>query len=310
VGASVISLLVSVNVSANGMREAQDLACFYCNRPFDCVESHVVSKFMIRWLMQNSVDNQILYTWNRKEFAHSMIARPYFCDGCDRGLFGRYIETPFSREVFPDPLNSNAKWGEEYSVRFAALMCYRYGLHSEFEDYTPGHDILAEQFKRLGEQVLRDALRMGQNLFVYPFVYRPIDSRCDLSPGVNHVLTCGFHDRFQAGNGILPNRYFIQLPKMIFLFSEADLTACPGHEGLVELSLGAAFDATAHNTRILGLYSGLLNDAVAHTKKEQSARGKWFHYRNLNDEKLNPDRMLYKARTIDKTLELWQQGHC
>jgi hypothetical protein len=267
---------------------------------------------MIRWLRQNSPGEQLIYTWDRRPFKHAMIAREYFCDDCDRVKFGRYIETPFSQNVFPNPLAAGGEWSQVYSVRFAALMCYRYGLHSEFEDHLPGHDAMAVCFKTLGGQALTNPARMGQTLFAYPYVYRPIQQTCILRPGVNHILTCGFHDRLLAAGDGLPLRYFIQLPKMIILFSDTDLATChqAGYAGLTDIRVGKAFDPATANVNLPSLYAYLLNDAVQATKNDQTDRGKWFAYRDRIDERTNPDRAVYQARAFDDALERWQEEHC
>ncbi len=75
----------------------------------------------------------------------------------------------------------------------------------------------------------------------------------------------GLSDRLRLPSDGLPNRYVIQLPSMILLFSEADLiaTGVTGYTGLVDLRPGLVFNAKTSNQQLLGLYAELINEGGA-----------------------------------------------
>jgi hypothetical protein len=167
-------------------------------------------------------------------------------------------------------------------------------------------------FCRLARAALNDPIQIGQTLFVYPYIYRPILATCNLRPGINHLLALSAGDRFRLAANGLPNCYFIQVPKMYFLFSEADLAASgmAGFGALVGLQLNAAFDPITSNLEIPELNANILNHDVQLTMQHQTATGQWFRFVDLVDQRLNPNRMVYQARAFDRALTVWQEANC
>jgi hypothetical protein len=285
------------------------MPCQYCGAADTIQHSHVVSDFLVRYLWDNSVRRALFSTWHRREFARFMIVGPYLCQHCDNIIFSTW-EDAFSRDVFRNPLAATDEWGTATSLRFILSIGFRYAVHSLVVDPDPTHQPVGIVFRDRCRAALNDLALVGQTMFIYPFVYRPITATCALREGINHFLTLGFSDRFLLPDGALPNRYFIQLPGMSFLFSESDLTGVPGYEGLIDLRLHSVFDAQASNTQLLTLYAALLNEGVQFTKNDQTARNLWRAFIDAIDRRLHPNRMVYRSRAHDQALRDWQRIHC
>jgi len=286
------------------------MPCEYCGAP-DTIKSHVVPDFIIRYLRDNSVRRGFFHSWSRGEFQNWMITGPYFCAHCDNAMIGGW-ESHFSQDVFPDPLAATDQWGLETSVRFIVSICYRYAINSLRVDPNPAHQPIGMLFRDLCKTALDDPTQVGQTLFVYPYIYRPITARCDLKVRINHFLALCGGDRFRLPADGLPNRYLIQLPRMLFLFSEANLTATglPDYVDLVDLQLHTVFDPVTANLQIPGLHAELLNEGVQLTMNHQTASNLWWHYWDTIDERSHPNKAVYRARTADSELRAWQNANC
>lgn len=301
----------TVGAANVGSNWGASMPCQFCGAPNTIERSHVVSDFLVRYLRENSVRRALFHTWHRRAFARFMIVGPYLCQHCDNVVFSGW-EDAFSRDVFAHPLAATYEWGRETTLRFIFSIGFRYAVHSLVVDPNPAHQAIGVLFRDLCRAALNDPTCVGQAVFVYPFVYQPITATCALRPGINHFLTLGFNDRFLMAGGGLPNRYFIQLPGLSFLFSEVDLTTTgvPGYADLIDLRVHTVFVADTSNTRILDLYTGLLNEGVQLTMNDQTARNLWRAFLDAVDQRRNPHRMVYRTRVADQALLDWQRANC
>lgn len=293
------------------------MLCEFC-RVFDAIEnSHVVSDFVIEYLRNNSVGRAFFNTRqnqqykNRGKFKDWMITGPYLCQKCDNEVFGRW-EDNFSRTIFRRPLAASDEWGEDSSLKFIVSICYRFAIHSLVVDKNPDHHQIAILFRDRCKAVLQDPTRVGQTLFVYPYIYQPIIGRSDLKPGINHLLTLSLSDRFRLAADGLPNRYVIQLPSMTFLFSESNLAVpeLPGHQDLISLCPGSKFIPKTSNLQILDLYADLMNEGIQETKHHQTATNRWESFANVLDQMLFFTKPIYQAAKADNQLRDWQRRNC
>lgn len=182
-----------------------------------------------------------------------MIVGPYLSQRCDNEVFSGW-EGAFSSDIFPNPLAATHEWGAETSLSFILSIGFRYAVHSLAVDPNPAHQPIGVLFRDLCRTAVNNLALVGQTVFVYLFVYRPIIATYVLRPGINHLLTLGFSDRFRLAGGGLPSRYFIQLPGMSFLFAESDLTTTGvlGYANLVDLRLGCCLRCQEHrNSRLV-----------------------------------------------------------
>lgn len=287
------------------------MPCQYCNAPDTIEHSHVVSDFIIRYCRRNSVRQALFYTWGRQEYARRMITGPYLCDNCDNVVFSNW-ERRFEREVFRNPLAATREWGEESSIRFIFSIAFRYAVHCLRVENNPAHEPIARLFRDLCRAVLNDPTQAGQTAFVYPYIYRPILERCDLRHGINHFLSLAYGDRFLLPTQRLPNRYLIQLPGMLFLFSESHLpaTGVLGYVDLVDLRLNTVLDPRTCNLQIPELHAELLNDDVHQTMNHQTACNRWCAFIDAADRFLFPHKQVYVAQQLDRELKVWQAANC
>jgi hypothetical protein len=293
------------------------MPCEFCGAPNTIQNSHVVSDFVIQFLLQNSVARSFFNTrqnqqFNKRgQFAQWMITGPYLCQLCDNNVFGGW-ENAFSGDVFHNPLAATHVWGRDTSLRFLVSICYRYAIHSLVVDPDPAHVPIAVLFRDLCKTALNDLSQLGSTLFVYPCVYQPITARCDVQPGINHLLTMTLSDRLRQAEGGLPNRYVIQLPRIMLLFSESDLTTTgnAGYAQLHDLRPGTTFAPATSNLQLLNLYADLLNEGIDETKGHQSATNRWFDFVRLWDQTRYPNKLIYHSARADWQLAQWQRNQC
>jgi hypothetical protein len=205
-----------------GTAAVSRIPCYYCKARPTIKESHVVPKFVIKYIRENCIGD-LYYNWEHSPFAHRMIAPPYFCQPCENVTFGDHWEGPFSNQVFPDPLAAGNVWGSDPNLSCSVLMCFRYAIHSLAYDPFEHHQPICMKFRDLAYNALQNLDEVGKSLFLYPYAYRPITESCLLKPGINNLLCLGFGDKFLLAKNGLPDSYLIQLPKILLLFSEADL---------------------------------------------------------------------------------------
>lgn len=294
-----------------GTVAVSQIPCYYCKARPTIKESHVVPKFVINYIRKNCIGD-LHYNWEHSPFAHRMIAPPYFCQVCENNTFGHDWEGPFSQQVFPDPLAAGAVWGQDPNLSFTVLMCYRYALHSLAVDPLEAHQPIGIKFRDLAYKALRDLNEVGTSLFVYPYAYQPITESCVLKPHVNNFLSLGFGDIFLLATSGLPDAYLVALPKMLLLFSEADLTATgkPGYIDLIGLTRNKVLDMKTVNVHLPELLHDKINKSVLKTLQDQTNRNEWEAYADPEERKKLPDAISWVAHDYDQALKDWQTANC
>ena len=280
--------------------------CHWCETRPTFKKCHVVSDFVIRYLKAQSIEGAIYYSWAEK-FAQKQIYGPYFCRDCDNHVIGVW-ETRFSQDVFPDPMVSTHEWGLDSSIKFILSLCYRYALHNLRVSPHGINSALNELFRDAGRAALLDTSRVGTQLFVYPYVYRPLTATCRLRPGVNQFLTMGFHSRPHPAEDNLPSVLAVYLPRMIFLYSLGDLTLTGDQDfaSFTDLRPGATFAPATSNVDMPEIFAHYINQGVQETKRHLSGWGFW----NWINRRALPGSDVHQFSAADQQLKNWQGVHC
>jgi hypothetical protein len=293
--------------------KAPNPLCDYCGLAASINNSHVVSDFIIRDLKANSPWGKFFFSLrHRRERAKEKdITGSYFCQQCD-GVMMNQWETRFSETVYHDPLLAGNQWLHLDCVRFLVCICYRYAYHCFFRDENPAHNAIKHVFHDLAKAALQDPTQIGQSLFIYPYVWRPIAETCEFQNGINHHLTMGFHDSFLLPGEGLPNRYLIRLPKVLLLFSDSNLSHCGVGEwqDLVQLRPIGPFDAVTANVNLPRIVKGKLNEIIGGEQLHQAAANRWWTHLDEVDRKLRPTRRCYQMAAYDQTLKDWKAANC
>jgi hypothetical protein len=280
--------------------------CHWCKIRPAFKNCHVVSDFIIRWLKKQSVENRIHYTW-AETFSDKQIVGPYFCRRCDNHVFGTW-ENEFSKTVFPDPMAAAASWPLESSVRFAVTICYRYAMHHLRVSPHNINSQLNTAFRDTARATLQNLGLLGNQLFIYPYIYRPITASCRLRPRVNHLLTMGFHARAYLAEDNLPHVLLVYLPKMMLLFALGDLTQTGDADfaAYAELRPGFAFNPQTANVNMPDVFARYTNHAIVEMQQHFLGWGLW--------KKVNrwavPTGMIQAVTTSDSQLRDWQEQNC
>lgn len=298
-------------VIASGTVTVSRIPCYYCKVGVPIKMSHIVPKFVIKYVRENCIGD-LRYNWDSHAFAHRMIAGPYFCRQCENDTFGHDWEGPFSQQVFPDPLAAGAIWGQDANLSFTVLMCFRYAVHSLVVDPLESNQPIGIKFRDIAFKTLQDLNEVGKSLFVYPYAYRPITKSSVLKPHVNNFLSLGFTDMFIHAKNGLPDAYLVVLPRILLLFSEADLTAIgnPDYANLDGLTRNKILNMMTANCNLPELLHDKINEAVGKTLQDQTNRNDWDAYADSNERNKNPDAVSWAAHDHDQMLKDWQRANC
>jgi hypothetical protein len=280
--------------------------CHWCGLRPAFKRSHVVSDFIIRWLKGQSIQQAVYYSW-AETFKSRDIVGPYFCRDCDNHVIGAW-ETEFSQDVFPDPMAATHEWGLDTSVKFIVSLCYRYAMHN-LRVSPHGHNAaFNEEFRDIARATLLDTNLLGSQLFVYPYVYRPITTTCSLRPGVNHFLSLAIGSRPHHAEGTLPGAMEVQIPRILFLFARGDLTQTGDNAfaGYVHLTPGAVFHPDVSNINMPEVFAHYINRGIIETKRHLSGWGLWGRINRW----LLPQSAIHAVTSADQQLIDRQRQNC
>jgi hypothetical protein len=244
-------------------------------------------------IKRNSPFGYLLNTWSHKP-VFDLLKGPYFCAKCDNELFGSW-EKFFSIHTWRSPLDPNAKWNDERSIKFALSLAYRYTIH--FLETSP---IIANRpyssfMRNLTESALKNDVYVDKSIYIYPYVHRSITNECTLLPGVNHLLSLAVHAQSLPQEGDLPNSFLVIVPKVIFLFCDRALSACTDNKmkNPCSLSTVSGFNPSTANTDMPAFISSVLNRVIGHGQAHQKQLGRWKRMAYGTDKLLNPNKICY-----------------
>ncbi|MES0870614.1 hypothetical protein [Pseudovibrio sp. SCP19] len=102
-------------------------ACAFCNEVRELRESHIVPKFVFRWLKNSGVSPYLRNHQNPNKKVQDGVKIPLLCNDCEQ-LFEKY-ETPFAKFIFR-PFVDDPTYTVMYSdwcAKFAASVMWRAG---------------------------------------------------------------------------------------------------------------------------------------------------------------------------------------
>lgn len=286
------------------------LLCRFCGVAPPIQNSHIAPKFLGHYIKANSPFGNMLNTWLRKPQL-DLHTGPYLCTKCDNELFSQW-EGFFARHVWRDPVSAHAPWTDARSICFALSLAYRYAIH--FVETSPilVHKPYSMMWRDLTHQALKDHSLVKSKVYIYPYVYRPIQETCSLLPGVNHLLNLAVHAENLPQEGDLPNAFLIVIPKILFLFCDRPLSDSKDNEIASPESLGinGSFNATVANVEMPLFISTILNRLIGQGQAHQKALGRWKGMAFQADKLLNPTKACYVAQQRDRSLDKWQLSNC
>jgi hypothetical protein len=284
--------------------------CKFCNNAPPIRESHVVPRAMGMYIKKNSPFGYMLNLWKEKP-VFDLLKGPYFCAKCDNNVFGAW-EGFFLSQVWKDPLHFNAKWTAPASINFVLLLAYRYAIHFLETSPIAAMRPYSEFIRDLAESAMDNNTLVGKSIFIYPYVHRAITNDCSLLPGVNHLLSLTIHGQSLPQEGDLPNAILVIVPKVIFLFSDRDLSGCNDNKvkNPCSLTLGGSFNATTANTDLPSFLYSVLNKIIGKSTAHQKQLGRWKRMAYGTDKLLNPSKVCYVAQKQDQDLLNWQKEKC
>lgn len=285
--------------------------CAFCNANPPIAESHVVPKFIVRYIKANGPGTFLLDSWEYKKMQDGLKG-PYLCAHCDNVVFSAW-ENHFKKAVF-DPVNDAkpGRWAEDESIRFVLAVAFRYMVH--FAETSPSQANGARNlyFKDLLRHALDDLKVVGSKLFLYPYQYRPIVADCGFLPGINHFLQLAFQCQSLAAEGNLPQALLLYLPGMLVLLADGDLSLVGDSDLMNPSSLtpGTNGDFSEVNLTMPQFLRPLLNQAVGQTTGHQKSMGMWETIEWKQDKSANPSKRVYIAQALDMELLNWQKQNC
>jgi hypothetical protein len=286
------------------------MTCRFCGATPTIRESHVIPKFVARYLLANSTTGTLLNLWDRRQ--HRDIWKgSYFCAKCDNQTFSGW-EGHFSRVIWRNPDIATTEWCEPASLAFMLSLAFRVAVHAIETSPIPGSLPYNEYFRDLTKAALLNPSLVGQQIFIYPYVYRPLNTGCQHLPGVNHFLTCAVHGQGLPREEDLPNAYLVVLPRILLLFCDSDLNASHsnGIANPVTLRPGGSFDPATNNTDMPTFLATPIRRLVGQGQAQQRSSGFWASLPYKADRLMHPKKACYVAAQEDQRLKSWQQAHC
>lgn len=284
--------------------------CHFCNLNPPITNSHVVPKFIVKYIKQNSPVGFLLNSWSMRK-AQDGIIGPYLCNSCDNVLFSGW-ENHFKKTVFDCADCDSASWSDCESIKFILSIIFRYTVHFLETSPTTLNKENNERFKKLSYDAINNLSSVGSSIFIYPYVFRPITSNCKFTPGINHFLNLAFHAISLPKEEDLPNAFLVILPSILILATDSDLSNVAGNKlvNIKDLRLSPSISVKTSNTNLPEFVAPILNKCIGQTQGHQRTMRLWNRIAYGADKLLYPNKMAYKSQKWDTELLLWQQTNC
>jgi hypothetical protein len=181
--------------------------CAFCNLHPPIAHSHVVPAFIVRFIKDNSPSGFLLNSWTRKPHFDGYKG-PYLCATCDNVTFSKW-ENQFKKLAF-DPLQAGkgGAWDDPDAIRFLLSVAFRYGIHFTQTSRTQANSANNLRFTDLTKRALSNLSLINSQIYIYPYVYRPIDQTCELLAGVNQFMRLAFFCRAFRASPDYPTHFY------------------------------------------------------------------------------------------------------
>lgn len=284
--------------------------CHFCKTNPTISNSHVVPRFVVNFIKENSATNFLLNSWVRNPVQDGLKG-PYLCKQCDNVLFSSW-ENFFKKEVFDIINQPSAKWTDLNSLRFLLSIIFRYSIHFlETSPIQANHEN-NRRFRDLAQAGIHNPANIGTNLYLYIYIYKPVEQTCDLLVGINHLLNCSFHAVSLPAEPNLPNGFLFWLPSLIMLATDDDLSIYKGNEikNIEALSPNKNINYHDHNNDMPIFLKDIFNRIINEGQSHQKNLGRWTKLYAKIDRKIHPEKIIYKATDSDGRLNQWQNKNC
>jgi len=289
------------------------MKCRFCNKYPTIKNSHVVPRYIVKYVKKNSPFGFLYNSWSQKE-QWDGYKGPYLCQKCDNELFSSW-EVFFKHNVLELISSSCAKWQNEKSIKFLLSLVYRYAIHFQETSLTKNNKAYHQCVEKVTKDALLDISKVGSTVYIYPYVYTPILNGCDFMPGINHLLNLAFHGEIlpneNENEGDLPNGFLILLPKLLVLFTDCDISKSKDSnlENVNDLRTHGQYDSLNSNTNMPIFLMSILNRKINEGQSNQKQIGKWKKLAYGADKLLNPKKVCYEMQEKDSELQLWQRNN-
>jgi hypothetical protein len=239
--------------------------CILCGKTPPIENSHVVSKFVIRWLKDGTPHKTLRFSDDLSRSYQDGWKSDYLCNECEL-RFSKWEEW-FSRVIFKPYLNESKTTFAipDEALLFAASIHFRclrraFDLHPDKQPH-PAVDAI---YNRLKSICLSGALPPSPVPAYLKFV--PMITTQDISwePGVNTYLRESIDGEIFPW--ILPGAQiwasYVKLPSMILIWAESDLSAAwkiPGILDSTKMIRNGVIDATAQQKLLLCMMRDTIN---------------------------------------------------
>jgi len=284
--------------------------CRFCNQHPPIQNSHVVSKFIVQYIKMNSPSGFLLNSWSMKR-AQDGIKGPYLCHECDNVLFSDW-ENHFKLRVFDCNPPQALALSDEKSIKFILSIAFRYAIHFLETSPISANVQNNEIFKRLTYNAINNTKIVGEEIFIYPYSFKPVTNSCQLIPGVNHFLNLSSHAVSLPAEEGLPNAFLLILPSMLFLQTDGNLKEAPANEliNLEDLRPLVPLNLSLVNTNMPLFVAPIINRGIGQTQAHQRNMNLWNKIAYGADKLLHPNKMIYRAQKWDSNLLAWQRKNC
>ena len=292
--------------------------CILCQKNQPIQNSHVVPKFVIRYLKRQSPMGYLKQTWNYNQKLQDGWKGAYLCAECDNVTVSEW-EDHFKKTWF-DPFIKDQKselLADEKVLSFLLSLLLRYC--ELFIESTSGRrdSYLPVGLQKLARGLLkgRQYERVGSDFYIYSAFIHPITDKQDFLPGINQLLFNSYNGILLPPEGELPCISVIWIPSFLFLFSEKSLESIKEVRALNlpnSLQMNIMQRTSLQNWGLLYLIKGILNRQINNMNVSQSKQRKEDFDKlkeTFQKDQTLRDRMSYKARNWDQTLGHYLTEH-
>ncbi len=285
--------------------------CILCQNNPPIENSHVVPKFIVRYLKDQSPVSYLKHSWDYNKKLQDGWKGAHLCAECDNetvseweGHFKKNWFTPFivdqKDELFVD----------EKILYFLLSLLFRY---SEFfiernPSRSDSHLPVNLQNQTRGLLINEECKKIGSEFYIYSAFVHPIIDNKNFLPGINQLLFNSYNGILLPPEGKLPSITLIWIPSFLFIFSETALDSVDEIKALNicnSLELNKELKTNFQNWDLLYLVKSVLNKQVNNMNVSQKKQRKE-DFNKLKElfqkDSVLHDRMSDKARNWDEQL--------
>lgn len=289
--------------------------CILCQKNPPIKNSHVMPKFIIRYLKDQSPMPYLKNSWHNNQKYQDGLKGAYLCSECDNVTVSKW-ESYFKINWFDSFIYTQkvALLVDEEILSFLLSLLLRYSAHFVGQALGRSDSHLLVNLQNRTRELLHSKQfeRIGCDFHIYSAFIHPITYSQVFLPGINQLLFNSYNCVILPPEDQLPSIAMIWIPSFLFVFSEISLEEFEMIKPLDifnSMKINTSQNTTFQNWGLLHLVKSVLNKQTNNMNVSQRTQPKLdFNEMRVafqNDKALS-DKMSDKALHWDRTLQDYQ----